>query len=116
LSLGHVRDAGPVIGEMARAARSGATVIITDFHPEAFRRGWKRTFRNGGKTFEVENHYHSIESLAAEARSCGLELEEMAEPCFGEPEREIFMNAGKPGLFEEVQGIPAVLLARWRKP
>ena len=104
--------------EGARSAgylEEGATVIVTDFHPEVFRRGWKRTFRSGGQTFEVENHYHSLESLLDAARGCGLELEEVVEPCFGEPERPIFVNAGKPALFGEVQGIPAVLLARWRR-
>ena len=115
LSLGHVHDAAAVIAEMARAARMGGNVIVTDFHPEAFRRGWKRTFRSGGRTFEVENHYHSLESLLEAARACGLVLEETVEPCFGEPERPIFVNAGKPALFDEVHGIPAVLLVRWRK-
>ncbi len=115
LSLGHVRDAAAVISEMARTARIGGTVIVTDFHPEAFRRGWKRTFRSGGQTFEVENHYHRIESLLAAASGCGLTPAAVEEPCFGEPERPIFVNAGKPALFDEVLGIPAVVLVRWRK-
>ena len=115
LSLGHVRDAASVVAQMARAARRGGTVIVTDFHPEAFRRGWKRTFRSEGRTFEVENHYHALQPLLDAARGCGLLLEETVEPGFGEPERAIFVNAGKPALFDEVQGIPAVLLARWRK-
>jgi malonyl-CoA O-methyltransferase len=115
LSLGHVRDAAAVIGEMARAVRTGGVVIVTDFHPEAFRRGWKRTFRSGGQTFEVENHYHSLESLLDAASRCGLAIEEIAEPCFGEQERPIFENAGKPELFENALGIPAVMLVRWHK-
>jgi malonyl-CoA O-methyltransferase len=115
LSLGHVPDAAAVIAEMARAVRIGGTVIVTDFHPEAFRRGWKRTFRSGGQTFEVENHYHSLESILDAAQSCGLVPAEIAEPCFGEPERPIFVNAGKPALFDEVRGIPAVFLARWHR-
>jgi malonyl-CoA O-methyltransferase len=115
LSLGHVRDAGGVIAEIARAARPGGLAIVTDFHPEAFRRGWKRTFKSGGQTYEVENFYHSLESLLDAGRCFGLELEETIEPSFDEPERHIFVNAGKSALFEEVRGIPAVLLARWRK-
>ena len=115
LSLGHLADAAPAISEMARIARPGGTVIVSDFHPEAFRRGWKRTFRSGGQTFEVENFYHSLGSLLDAASRGGLALEEAIEPCFAEPERHIFVNAGKPALFDEVQGIPAVLLARWRK-
>jgi malonyl-CoA O-methyltransferase len=115
LSLGHVRDAGAVMAEMARAARPGGVVIVTDFHPEAFRRGWKRTFRSGGQTYEIENFYHSLESLLDAASRSGLALEEATEPCFEDPERHMFVSAGKPALFDEVRGIPAVLLVRWRK-
>jgi ubiquinone/menaquinone biosynthesis C-methylase UbiE len=116
LSLGHMRNVRTPIAEMARTVRTGGTVIVTDFHPEAFRRGWKRTFRTGGQTYEVRNHYHSIESITDAARGSGLVLEELSEPCFSEPERPIFVNAGKPELFEQVRNIPAVLLARWHKP
>lgn len=112
LSLGHMSDPAAVMAEMARTVAAGGSVIVSDFHPEAFRRGWKRTFRNAGRVYEIENHYYSVESLTAR----GLVLEETLEPCFGEPERPIFVGAGKPGLFEEVRGIPAVLIARWRKP
>ena len=111
LSLGHMPDVAAVMAEMARTVAPGGQAIVSDFHPEAFRRGWKRTFRSDGRTYEIENHYHPLESLAAE----GLVLEELTEPCFGEPERQIFIAAGKPELFDEVRGIPAVLLARWRK-
>jgi len=111
LSLGHMRDVGAVMAEMARTVRPSGVVIASDFHPEAFRRGWKRTFRSGGRVYEVENHYYPAESLQTE----GLVLEEMIEPCFGEPERPIFIAAGKPELFEQVRGIPAVLIARWRR-
>jgi malonyl-CoA O-methyltransferase len=115
LSLGHVPDASAVLAEMARVARAGAQVIVTDFHPEAFRSGWKRTFRSGGELYEVENHYHSLESVEAAAERCGLLREERIEPAFGNPEREIFVNAGREDLFRQVQGIPAVFLARWRR-
>jgi len=115
LSLGHMPDATPVIAEMARVTRPGGRVMISDFHPEASRRGWKRTFRSGGQVYEIRNHYHSPPALLHAASRAALTLEETAEPPFGEPERPIFINAGKPGLFEEVAGIPAVWIARWRK-
>jgi hypothetical protein len=111
LSLGHMVDVTAVMSEMARVVRPAGMVIASDFHPEAYRRGWKRTFRGGGCTYEIENHYYSVESLAVEA----LTLEEMLEPCLGEPERPIFVEAGKPQLFDEVCGIPAVLIGRWRR-
>lgn len=111
LSLGHMDDVRAVMAEMGRAVRPRGVVMVSDFHPEAFRRGWKRTFRSAGRVYEIENHYYPIDSLEAD----GLVLEQMVEPCFGEAERPIFTGAGKPELFEEVRGIPAVFVGRWRR-
>jgi ubiquinone/menaquinone biosynthesis C-methylase UbiE len=115
LSLGHVAPAEAAITEIARIAKPGGAVIFSDFHPEAFRRGWKRTFRRDGVLYEVENHYYLPDELLDCARQAGLQLEHFVEPPFDEPERPIFAAAGKLDLFEQVHGIPAVLIARWRK-
>jgi hypothetical protein len=37
------------------------------------------------------------------------------EARFGEPERELFVRAGKEQLFDEIQRIFAVLIAGWRR-
>ncbi len=115
LALGHIEPLDAVIRELARAARIGGSVLVSDFHPDAAQRGWKRTFRRGGEVYEIENHPYTAEQLARAARSAGLELEELQEPCFGEPEREIFVRAGKHHLFDEARGIPAALIARWKR-
>ncbi len=114
LSLGHLAEAEIALSEMARVARRGAAVYLTDFHPEAFRLGWKRTFRAGRETYEIENHYHPLDSLVAAGARSGLALEEAVEPCFGEEERAIYLWAGRADLFETVRGVPAVLVSRWR--
>ena len=49
------------------------------------------------------------------ARVCGLDADAVLEPGFGEPERRIFVDAGRESLFEQVYGVPAVLVVRWRK-
>lgn len=116
LSLGHMPPVESVIFELARVVRPQGVVIASDFHPEASRRGWKRTFRSGSQVYEVENHPYTREQLIESGRSAGLELQELLEPCFGEPEREIFRRAGKENLFDGARGIPAVLIAFWKGP
>lgn len=116
LSLGHISPMESAVFELARIVRRGGSLLITDFHPDAIRRGWKRTFRSDGQTYEIETHLYTKELLLEWASRCGLVLDEMLEPCFGEPEQEIFDRAGKPELFEQVRHFPAVLLARWTRP
>jgi malonyl-CoA O-methyltransferase len=116
LSLGHMTPMEPALAEIARTVRPGGQLIVTDFHPGAIDRGWKRTFRNQGRLYEIETYPYTTARLLDCARLCGLVLQDLLEPCFDEPERPIFSSAGKQDQYEQVRGIPAVLLARWRRP
>jgi len=116
LSLGHMTPLEPAVIELARIVRPGGHLIVTDFHPGALRHGWKRTFHSNGESYEVETYPYTTDHLIECAGRSGLVLQELLEPCFGEPERDMFRAAGKPDLFEQARDIPAVLLARWKRP
>jgi malonyl-CoA O-methyltransferase len=116
LSLGHMAPIESTMVELARIVVPGGSLIVSDFHPGAAQRGWKRTFRSNGQLYEIETHEYSKEQLIRCARRGGLVLQGLLEPCFDEPEREIFRRAGKEDLFNRVRGVPAVLLARWTRP
>jgi malonyl-CoA O-methyltransferase len=110
LSLGYLSPVRQAMEEMRRVARSGGVVIVTDMHPEAVRRGWTQSFRCGEAAFDIENQPYGLEDLAIG----GLTLEEARHLFFGEPERAIYEQAGKADLFDQVQGIPAVWMLKWR--
>lgn len=116
LSLGHMRPMQAVLAEMASAVRPGGRLIVSDFHPDALERGWKRTFRSNGQSYEIETYPYTKQELIDRAHETGLVLEQALEPGFDEPERRIFDQAGKPDLFQHVRGVPAILLAKWRRP
>ena len=97
--------------ELARITRTGGTVLVSDVHPDALRRGWTRTFSHPSGVIEVVHHRYALEDLAARE----LRLDCLREPCFGEPEREVFAKAGKLDAFEEAARHPALFAARWIK-
>lgn len=111
LAIGHLRPISRAMAEIARIAAPGATVMVTDFHPDALRRGWKRTFKSGGETIEIDSDPYSIDEL----RDARLTLEDFCEAGFETPERAIFEAADKGALFDQVRGASAILVARYRK-
>jgi malonyl-CoA O-methyltransferase len=115
LSLGHCLDAAGVFSGMLRLAGAGGHVIISDFHPDAIRNGWKRTFKCGGETLEVASYPYSIAGLVAQAHENGFSLEQLLELTFGAEEEQIFVDAGRADLFARVQNLPAVLLMSLRR-
>jgi SAM-dependent methyltransferase len=112
LAFGYISEQGSAMHEMARVARS---VIISDLHPEASVAGWTRGFRVAGESYELEYYPYSEWKLQGYAYKAGLAEEWKVEARFGEPERELFVRAGKEQLFSELQRIPAVLITAWRR-
>jgi malonyl-CoA O-methyltransferase len=111
LTFGHIRDQAGALREFARVLRPGGNLILSDFHPAAAARGWRRTFRCAGEVYELENHPYTVAKLCEMAR--GLALCDVVEAGIGEPERELFYRAGRPELFAAACATPAVLLTRW---
>jgi malonyl-CoA O-methyltransferase len=113
LTLGHVRDPGAAMREMGRLLRRGGALLLTDFHPAAAAQGWKRTFRHGTQVYELENYPYAVNGLQQACRD--LVMEECVDGFLGEPERRLFVEAGRPELFEAACSVPAVLLTRWTR-
>jgi len=115
LSLGHCQDMEGVLAGLLRLPHPGGHVIISDFHPNAIRDGWKRTFCCGEETLEIESYPYQVETLLAQAHASGYSLEQLLELSFGPEEELIFENAGRADLLERVRNVPAVLLLSLRR-
>ena len=111
-TLSYVPDLFAAVAELARVAR---TVIASDLHPDAARRGWTRSFRAEGRAWEIEHSVWSLNDLDAAARDAGLIREWREEAHFGEPERVLFQQAGKESAFAAAAECPAVLITSWTK-
>ena len=63
LTIGHIRELEKHFFEWDKKLRAGGDIIITDFHPEAFSAGMKRSFPLENEVIEVENYLYEIEFL-----------------------------------------------------
>jgi len=111
-ALSYLPFATAALGEMARVARR---VIVSDLHPAAMLRGWTRSFQSEGRSWKIEQFYHSLADLNQTACAAGMSLQWTAEATFDLPELHLFELAGKRALFENVSGTPAVFAASWVK-
>ncbi len=112
---GYIASPYQAIAEMARVSRKGGHVVVTDLHPCALSAGWTRSFRSDGTVYAIDHHHHAIAAWEAAAESAGLALDWVLEAPFGEPERQIFREAGKDDLFADLSRIPALLALAWTK-
>jgi cytosine/adenosine deaminase-related metal-dependent hydrolase/ubiquinone/menaquinone biosynthesis C-methylase UbiE len=102
--------------EVLRVARLGATVWITDLHPEtASALKWKRSFRLNGDEMEIASSGWSIEDVREAFQARGFEVSVCIEPAFAAPEQHIFEQAGRGADFDAVRSRPAIYVLAFKR-
>jgi len=114
-AAGYLECPARLIAELARITRRGGFIAVTDVHPAGLGIGWRRSFRRGGETYDIEHHVHPLAEYLTAARDCCLRIEHLAEACFGEPERQVFEGCGRAAIFEAMCRVPAVFAVMWRR-
>jgi malonyl-CoA O-methyltransferase len=114
-ALSYFPSANAAIAEIARITRKGGRVVVSDLHPLAARAGWKRSFRASDQVYSIDHHNYSGRLVKITAERYGLTLDWELLVCFGAPEREIFIRAGKESAFLEASRVPAIRLLAWVK-
>jgi len=115
LVLGHLRTISSAYGELARVAKYGASLIVSDFHPAAVAAGHRRSFRAGSEMFEVEHHVHRPEDHIEAARTAGLRLVETRHALIGSDVRSFYEKAGRLEAYPDHLGLPVVLALSFRR-
>jgi malonyl-CoA O-methyltransferase len=116
LALGHAPAIETAYRELGRVSRPAATLVVTDFHPEAVRAGHRRTFKDGeGRVHEVEHYVHDVSAHERAARAGRWELEERRDAVIGPLVRSYYEEAGAGSRYREQEGRPLVLALRFRR-
>ena len=114
--LSYVTDIGAFAKECARITRAGATVLLSDMHPEtAAVRQWKRGFRMQDEHVEVAAQHWPLRTILAAFRQFGFEPLTVLEPCLGATERGFFEAEGKLAEFEDLTTAPAIYILKLQK-
>ena len=112
--LGYVADLENFVREIARISRRNADLFISEFHPDASARGWRRSFSHERQVCQIQTFSHSRAKLCSLLARYGFHLQRWEEPAFEEAERSIFVLRGKAALFEQASEFPAALISHFR--
>lgn len=81
LALEHSAELGPPVSELARAARQGGRVVVTNLHPFLVQLGGQGAFTDSGGTWGfVRSYPHLPGDYLRAFAAAGLELDELFEP------------------------------------
>jgi len=115
LALGHASDLTGCMREIARVLKPGGTLLYSDFHPEAQRRGQTRSFRDArGERHTVPPAPFDRTAHLNAIRAAALEIIEVFEPRAGVEFLPEFPQASS--FFQDWRGTPTLLIVRARKP
>jgi ubiquinone/menaquinone biosynthesis C-methylase UbiE len=112
-ALGHLRDLGALVCELARVTKPGGAVFVSDLHSEAYAQGWRVGFRDCCGAVEIEMLPRAAEEIVQAFHSGGFECLTHVPLCLGEPERPMFAHAGKSHLFAQACQVPAVVFCHF---
>jgi malonyl-CoA O-methyltransferase len=116
LAAGHIEQLDVLYRELSRVTRRGGFVIITDFHPEASRRGHVRSFRDATGTSRVVEHavHEAVDHECAAQRS-GLSVDARLDLAVGPGVKHFYEAAGVLSRYERDYGLPLLLALRYRR-
>jgi len=113
--LSYVAEASRLAVELARVVKDKGTLILSDFHPAAQARGWKRSFRHRSDVVEIVSFSRSVEQVQKTFEREGFTKVASFELPFGDAERPIFEACGKAALLGEVLGQLAIYVFVFRR-
>lgn len=112
-AISHIVELGGFAAECARVLRPGATLFVSDLHPDAYASGWRTGFRDRLGAAEIAGVARECDEIVTPFSSAGFDCIGANEFCFGEEEKPIFASAGKEDFFVVACRMRAMLLLRF---
>jgi ubiquinone/menaquinone biosynthesis C-methylase UbiE len=114
LAVGHAPDLKRCMAEISRVLEPRGALLYSDFHPEAARAGFPRSFKDEqGRKHIVPHNSYAVGAQRAAVAESGLHVESIDELRVGVEHSEPF--PGSEDFYRDWHGLPFVLVVSARK-
>jgi malonyl-CoA O-methyltransferase len=120
LVLSHCSRLAVPLAEMARVLKSGATLLVSDWHPENDRRGWKRIFEvpsaeNTKTRYAAKSYRHSLQEYREQFVKQGFVIEQVLQPVIDQSLEPMFRRTNMMKVFQQYSGCSIAVVFALRK-
>jgi cytosine/adenosine deaminase-related metal-dependent hydrolase/ubiquinone/menaquinone biosynthesis C-methylase UbiE len=109
--ISYLPDLNAFAAECKRVCRADGDIFLTDMHPATARRcSWKRSFKAGDTSVELESQSWSLPAILACFEAHGFTLSALIEPTFGVSEQRLLHLNGKTDAVDATEHLPPIYL------
>ncbi|MBK8550889.1 MAG: class I SAM-dependent methyltransferase [Ignavibacteria bacterium] len=109
LTIGHIKNADEYFTEWNRVLKPKGEIVITDFHPEAFSAGMKRSFLINKEVIEVENYLYTLDYLTGMFTGLNWKIVSVKEKIIDDDVRHFFVKQNYINAFNKYKGTSLIL-------
>jgi ubiquinone/menaquinone biosynthesis C-methylase UbiE len=110
LAIAHIPDI-----EWYRVLKTGAQLILTDYHPDTLAKGGNRTFQHEGKKIAVRNYVHPLNEIRALLLRIGFQEDYFEEKNIDESVRHYYEKQNALPVYERFKGTAMIYGMRLTK-
>jgi cytosine/adenosine deaminase-related metal-dependent hydrolase/ubiquinone/menaquinone biosynthesis C-methylase UbiE len=109
--ISYLPDLDAFAAECKRVCRADGNLFLTDMHPATAQRcSWKRSFKSGDTSVELESQSCSLPAILACFEAHGFTLSALIEPAFGAPEQRLLHLNNKTEAVDATEHLPPIYL------
>lgn len=109
LTIGHINNIEEYFRQWKRVLKPEGELLITDFHPEAFSIGMKRSFVFNKEVIEVENYLYTLDYLTGIFSGLNWKIVSVKEKIIDDDVRELFIKQNYVNAFNKYKGTSLIL-------
>src|SRR6185369_13567345 len=108
LTIAHINNLLGALREWNRILKSGASILLTDYHPTALQKGADRTFKHDGETMTIKSHVYGIQEIRRWAAELGWRELAFTERKIDEAVKHFYAEQKALQLYERFRNTPIV--------